>query len=264
MKAAIPARVALRGSITTPLVLRLALLAGATATLEALCVTGVIGGLTMQPPHRMVVDLARMLGSGAFNAAIARTLWNVFVAVVAAMALGVAAAVVLKRLRRTREVLEPLFATYYAIPVFAFYPLLIVLFGLGDVPQIFIGAMLGAVAVVVNTLNGLDRVPRVLTKTARVLRMGPFATAWRVTLPAAGPHVLAGLRLAVAYAFIGVIGAEFIMSNGGMGYEIGFAYNNFDNATMYPLIVLILIASIAVNSVLARVENTLMARRGLR
>ena len=42
-----------------------------------------------------------------------------------------------------REALEPLFATYYAIPVFAFYPLLIIVLGLGDAPQILIGFMLG-------------------------------------------------------------------------------------------------------------------------
>ena len=73
-------------------------------------------------------------------------------------------------------------------------------------------------------------------------------TALRMTLPSAAPYILTGIKLAVAYAFIGVIGSEFIMSRGGIGYEIGFAYTNFDNATMYPLIVLILVASIAINA----------------
>jgi NitT/TauT family transport system permease protein len=38
----------------------------------------------------------------------------------------------------------------------------------------------------------------------------------------------------VAYSFIGVIAAEFILSGDGIGHEIAFAYNNFDNRTMYP------------------------------
>ena len=65
--------------------------------------------------------------------------------------------------------------------------------------------------------------------------------------------MLTGAKLAVAYSLIGVIGAEFIMSRGGMGYEISFAYTNFDNATMYPLILLILVVSIAINAVLSLV-----------
>jgi NitT/TauT family transport system permease protein len=153
-------------------------------------------------------------------------------------------------------------ATYYAIPVYAFYPLLIILFGLGDMPQILIGFMLAVVAVIVNTLNGLDRVMRVHMKTARVYRLGPIATALNVTLPSAAPYVLTGVKLAVAYAFIGVIGAEFIMSRTGIGYEISFAYNNFDNKTMYPLILLILVISVLINTSLSRWENLLMRRRG--
>jgi len=243
---------------------RIGLIVGLVGLLEVLCLTGKIDRLTMQAPHRMVVDLWRILASGSLNAAIAKTLGNAAIAFVTAMIAGIATAVVLHRLRRVRETLDPLFATYYAIPIFAFYPLLIVVLGLGDLPQILIGFMLAVVAVIVNTLNGLDRVPRVLVKTARINRMGPVATALKITLPSAAPYILTGAKLAVAYSLIGIIGAEFIMSRGGMGYEISFAYNNFDNATMYPLILLILVVSITINMMLARWEKTLMMRRGQR
>jgi NitT/TauT family transport system permease protein len=245
-------------------VCRLALFIGIVAMLEVLCLVGVVDKLTMQAPHRMVGDLLRILSSGLLNGAIVKTLTNAAVAFCLAMIAGVVGGVVLHRLRAVRETLDPLFATYYAIPVFAFYPLLIVLFGLGDAPQILIGFMLGVVAVIVNTLNGLDRVPRALIKTARVARMGAVETALRISLPYAAPYILTGAKLAVAYSLIGIIGAEFIMSRGGMGYEISFAYNNFDNATMYPLILLILLVSITINTLLARWEKRLMSRRGQR
>jgi len=69
------------------------------------------------------------------------------------------------------------------------------------------------------------------------------------------------VKLAVAYSFIGVIGAELIMSRTGLGYEIGFAYNNFDNAVMYPLIVLVLGVAASVNGVFYVWEKRLLARR---
>jgi NitT/TauT family transport system permease protein len=116
---------------------------------------------------------------------------------------------------------------------------------------------------IVNTLNGLDRVPKVLLKTARVARMSPIETALKMTLPHATPYLLTGMKLALAYALIGIIGSEFIMSRGGMGYEIAFAYTNFDNAVMYPLIVLILVISIAVNAGIGVWEKRVLARRGL-
>jgi NitT/TauT family transport system permease protein len=164
---------------------------------------------------------------------------------VLAMSVGIVTAALLHRARALRDTLDPLFATYYAVPVFAFYPFFIVVFGLGDLPQVLIAFMLGVVAVIVNTLNGLDRVPAVLAKTARILRMSPADTALRMTLPYAGPYILTGIKLAVAYAFIASSARDSSMSRGGIGYEISFAYANFDNATMYPLILLILLASVA-------------------
>ena len=241
---------------------RVLVIAAAVLLLELLCAAGVIDRLTMPPPHRILRDLAVILASGSQNAAIAKTLTNASIAFGLALVAGVITAVALHGYRAVRETLDPLFATYYAVPVFAFYPLLIVLLGLGDAPQIAIGFMLGVVAVIVNTLNGLDRVPRVLRKTARIGRLGTIETARTVALPYAAPYVLTGAKFAVAYSLIGIIGAEFIMSRGGMGYEISFAYTNFDNATMYPLILLILLVSIALNTALSRWEKTLLARRG--
>src|SRR3546814_9537111 len=99
------------------------------------------------------------------------------------------------------------------------------------------------------------------TRCALVTGVQTCALPIWVMLPDAAPYILTGAKLAVAYSLIGIIGAEFIMSTGGMGYEISFAYNNFDNATMYPLLLLILLVSITVNTALARWEKALMARR---
>jgi NitT/TauT family transport system permease protein len=243
---------------------RIGVVGGIIALLEALCLAGFIDKITMPAPHIIARDLFRMMVSGRMNGAIAKTLSNTALALGLALGVGIIAGALLHRARAVRDTLDPLFATYYAVPVFAFYPFFIVVFGLGDLPQVLIAFMLGVVAVIVNTLNGLDRVPTVLLKTARILRLSAADTAFRMTLPFAGPYLLTGVKLAVAYAFIGVIGSEFIMSRGGIGYEISFAYANFDNATMYPLILLILIASVAANGVLTVWEQRLLARRGMR
>jgi NitT/TauT family transport system permease protein len=245
-------------------VLRTLLAVAAVAALEVLCRAGLIDRFTMPPPSRILEDLVRLLVAGKLYGAIAKTLANAAIAFALSVVAGLAAGVVIHRFRLLREALDPLFATYYAIPVFAFYPLLIILFGLGDVPQIVIAFMMSVIAMIVNTLNGLDRVPNVLIKTARMAQMSPVETALRVTLPYAAPHLITGMKLALAYALIGIIGSEFIMSRGGMGFEIAFAYTNFDNAVMYPLIVLILVISIAANALIGVWEKRILARRGLR
>ncbi len=241
---------------------RLLIVAGLLAALEALCRSGIVTPFTMPAPNAIVRDLFRILIAGSMSAAIAKTLQDVALAVVLSVTVGVVLGVAIHRLRGLREALEPLFATYYAIPVYAFYPLFIVLFGLGSTPQVLIGFMLAMIAMLMNTLSGLDRVPRVLLRTARAYRLGPFEAARRITLPCAAPFLVTGVKLAVSYAFIGVVGAEFIMSRDGLGYEINFAYNNFDNSIMYPLILLILLISAGLNMSLHTWERALLSRRG--
>jgi len=240
---------------------RLGVVVAAVALLEVLCRTGVIPNFTVIPPSAMAQSLGKILASGNFTQDIVATLTNVGIAIAASMVVGVSLGTLLQSWPAARRVLDPLFATYYAVPMYAFYPLLIVIFGLGDLPQVAIGFLLAVMAVIINTLNGLDRVPAVLAKVARVHRMGALATALRVRLPCAAPYIFTGFKLAVAYSFIGVIGAEFITSSRGIGYEISFAYNNFDNAVMYAMILFILLLVISVNMTLHAWEKRLLSRR---
>jgi NitT/TauT family transport system permease protein len=229
--------------------------------LEVLCREHVIKPLILPAPSRILVGLLAVIEKGAFSAAILKTLANVGLAIVLSVAIGIAAGAVIHRVRLLRALLEPLFAAYYAIPIYAFYPLFIVVFGLGDAPQVLIGVMLAVVSMIVSTLAGLDSVPAVLGKTARVMQLGPVETVRSVTMPYAAPYLFTGVKLAVAYAFIGVIGAEFIMSGTGLGYEIRFAYDNLDNDVMYPLILLILLIAVAVNMSLDHWDRALRSRR---
>jgi len=241
---------------------RLLAVAVPLALIELACRLGWIGRQTMPPPSEMVLGLIAILKTGRMTSAILETLRNVLVALAGAVVVGVIAGAVIHRAPVARRLLEPLFSTYYAVPIYAFYPLLIVLFGLGDRPEIVIGLMLGVVAVITATLNGLDSVPTVLIKTAKVFRLGPVRTAFKVALPYAAPHLFTGIKLAVAYSFIGVIGAEFIMSQSGLGYEIRYAYDNLDNNVMYPLILLVLVVAVAVNMTLDAWDRALRSRRG--
>jgi len=242
--------------------LRLLVVSGAVLLLELACRTGIITPLTMIPPSAMAAALLALIGAGRFTADIVKTLGNVTLACALAVVVGFSFGVLIHAMRRVRRALEPLLASYYAVPFFVFYPLLIVLFGLNDLPIVAIGFLFAVVAMVISTMNGLDRIPPVLLKVGRAHRLGPLRSALLIKLPAAAPYLFTGVKLAVAYAFIGVIAAEFILSGGGIGYAIAYAYNNFDNRTMYALMLLILAVVMAVNLVLHGWEQRLYRRRG--
>lgn len=244
--------------------IRLGLVAGLLAALEIASRTGLIGRLTVVPPSEAALVLVRLLRSGAMNGHFASTGRNVAVALVLSVVAGFVLGLGLHALPRLRRALDPLLSSYYAVPIFAFYPLLMVIFGMNDLPIVAIGFLYAVVAMVMSTLNGLDRIPKVLIKVARMHRMGPLATALRLQLPAAAPYLFTGLKLAVAYSLIGVIASEFILAGSGIGYAIAYAYNNFDNPTMYALMLMLVVSVTVVNLSLYVWERRLFERRGVR
>jgi NitT/TauT family transport system permease protein len=241
---------------------RIGVIAGAFAVLEILCDTAIVPRATMIPPTEMVAALWQILRSGRANADIAFTFVNTLAAIGLSVFCGFWLGAVLQALPRLRRVFEPLLSAYYAVPVFIFYPLLIVAFGVGRTALIVMGAMFGVVAMIVNTMAGLDRVPPVIGRTASAMRLSPIRRLLLLRLPAASPYLLTGIKLAVAYAVIGIVAGEFILSTAGIGKRIAFGYQDFDNRTMYGMLLLLLLAVMIVNGVLSHWEKRLHHRFG--
>ena len=241
---------------------RLAVIAAAVGALEAACRLGFVKPFTMIPPSQMVVGLARILTDPDVLVDIRQTMTSVLIALACALVAGCLIGALLHASPRARRIADPLLSTYYSVPVFVFYPLLIVLFGLNAIPKTVIGFLYAVVAMVINTLNGLDRVPPVFWKTAQVYQLGRIDTALKVIFPCAGPYLFTGAKLAIVYSFIGVIGSEFILSSGGLGYRVSFLYNNFQSDLMYALILFVLIMVITISMALYAWERRLSERRG--
>jgi NitT/TauT family transport system permease protein len=241
--------------------IRLAVIVAMIGALELACRLGFISHQTIIPPSEMASALVTLLASGAINADIERTLGVIAVVIALSVVLGFAAGLVIHALPRLREALDPFFATYYAVPIFIFYPVLISIFGLSPMPIVLIGVATAIVAMIIATLNGLDRVPRVLTKVARVHRLGRVTTAMTLQLPAAAPYLFTGVKLSVSYGFIAVIAAEFILSPAGLGRDIADAYSDFNNRRMYALILFLLIIATIVNAVLHALDMRWSTRR---
>jgi NitT/TauT family transport system permease protein len=241
--------------------LRAVVIAVFVGALEALCDFGVIPKAVMPSPSAMFRSMYEILSTGEFNEAIAVTLSSVAIALVASVIIGVALGALIYSLPRFRRALEPFLASYYAVPSFLFYPILILFLGVGRTSIVVLATMMGTVAIIVATLAGLDSVPRVLVRTAYVFHMSRARIALLVQFPSAAPYLFSGIKLAVAYSFIGVLASEFILSGDGLGYNIADAYNQFDNRIMYGLMLLVIVVVTLINSVLHAMDQRLQSRR---
>jgi len=233
----------------------------ALALLEIVPRIGLVNPISLLPFSDMVTKLWTLTFDGTLGPHILTTLGAIAAAGAAAVITGLPLGIFLWRAERVRRVLQPYLTTYYAIPIFAFYPLFIAVLGLSTWPVVLIAWAWAVVAVVLNTVIGLNEVPAVFVKVGRSLNLSPWRMFTRVYFPAATPYIFTGFKLAASYAVIGVVASEFIQAEQGLGWFVAFSYNSFAITNMYAGIVLILLFAVVVNSLLLRVERHIYGRR---
>jgi NitT/TauT family transport system permease protein len=239
---------------------RIGIVAGAGLILEILCRTSVIPRFIMIPPSEMLASAWQILATGEMKGDLYFSLINIGLAIGLSVAGGFLTGLAIYSVPVLRSTLEPFLTSYSAVPPIVFYPMLIVIFGLNRVPQIIIAVMFGLVPMAMNTINGLYRIRPVFLKVGRAHRVSALASVFRIQLPAAAPYIFVGVTLAVSYSVIGVISTEFILSASGIGHQISFAYDNYDNRTMYGLVVLLLVIATLLNTTLRYYSQRMLQR----
>ncbi len=226
----------------SPAAMRLLIVVAALLAIEAICRLGQVERISLIPPTQMVHKLYEMMHTYAFWSQVGFTMRNIAIAVMVSWILGFIGGVILHGLPRIRHAMEPLIASYYAIPIFVFYPLAVVMLGMNSAPIILMAVAFAVVAMVTNTMIGLDRIPSVLSKVGESYQLDRLRTTLFIQLPATLPYLFAGAKLSLGYATAGVIGSEFILSSEGLGYQIAYAYNDFDSPSMYGYLVFVILS----------------------
>lgn len=229
-------------------------------TIELLPRLGLVEPTTLIPLTEMFSELIELLVSGELTAHTIQTFASVFAAFFLGITTGVPTGVVLWRYDTLKEILDPYLLTYYAIPVFAFYPLLIAIFGLNILPIITIAWMFSVVIITMNTASGLNQMPDIYQKVGRSMNLSKRRMYYHVYLPAATPYLFTGLKLGFIYALIGTVASEFILAENGLGWLISFSYDNFAINEMYAAMLFVILLSITVNVLLILTERRLYKR----
>lgn len=211
---------------------------------------GLIDSFSLPPLSSMVTRAGLLLVDPEFlSGDLIISLTAVALSFVIASVGGVMIGLVLWRFPVARRMVEPWLATYYAIPTFALFPLLVVMLGVGLVPIVALATLLAIVAVITATMDGLDSTPRTVLRLGESLRLSPLRRAAKILLPAAVQQINVGLRLALSYSLIGVLASEFVLSTSGLGHFISNAYNSFAIVNMYAGILIVFLLALLVNMV---------------
>jgi ABC-type nitrate/sulfonate/bicarbonate transport system permease component len=176
---------------------------------------------------------------------------------------GVTIGVILARSETLDALLGGLIWFIYAAPIVAFTTLFIVIFGVGPMVPISLGILSGIVFVIASTRDGVREVSYELIRVGRVFGGGRFTVARKIIVPAAIPMIMAGLRIGVGRVLVGVIVGEYFASGSGLGYLIVKFGNELDMERVYAAVLWIILVSIVLNAVFARIERSFVTWRAI-
>jgi NitT/TauT family transport system permease protein len=161
-------------------------------------------------------------GTWASNVTYSAT--RVFEGFALALIVGVPAGLSIGWSRLTARMLDPLIQGLRPIPITAWLPFSIAVFGIRDMGAIFLIFLGAFYAIVVNTTQGAREVERNLVRAALMMGARPAQLLRRVVLPAAMPSIFTGLRIGLGIAWTAVIVSEMVAVKSGLGYVLWDAY----------------------------------------
>jgi NitT/TauT family transport system permease protein len=185
---------------------------------------------------------------------VAGTLVSFLLGAILAMALGLAFVVFPK----LEHAMDPYLMVLNAMPRIALAPLFLLWFGLGIGSKIAVGTSLSFFIVLANTVAGIRGVSPDHVTLSRALGAKPSQVFFKVTLPSAVPVIFSGLRLALIFSMLGVIGSEIIAAEHGLGQVLSYLQSTFNMNGVMGLLLLLACLGMLVTRGMSRLERALL------
>jgi ABC-type nitrate/sulfonate/bicarbonate transport system permease component len=234
--------------------IQIALHGSMLALWEIACRT-VISPLFLPPPSAIAVAFYDTLRSGELPRQLGQTLGVLAVGFGLAVIIGLALGILMGTVRTAARLLDPYVNALYAMPTVALVPLVIVWLGLGFEAKVFLTFIVGVFPIVINAQAGVKNIPAAYLETARAFACSRGQMFWKVMLPAAIPFFVAGLRLGLGRALVGVVVAEMFTALSGLGYMVTFYGNTFKTALLFVPIITLALLSIAITELIRWAER---------
>jgi ABC-type nitrate/sulfonate/bicarbonate transport system permease component len=182
-----------------------------------------------------------------------------------AAAVGIGTGVVLGLSRAASDAIAPILEFARAIPAVALLPTAVLLLGIGPRMQITMIAYGALWPILLSTAEGVRSVDPVVADVTRSYRIRQSDRLLRITLPAASPQIVAGMRTALSIGIALIVFSEMVGSSGGIGFQILAAQRSFAVSDMWAGMILLGILGYVLNVAFRGFEHVVLGwHRGLR
>ncbi|HLH69648.1 MAG TPA: ABC transporter permease [Candidatus Dormibacteraeota bacterium] len=170
-------------------------------------------------------------------------------------AIGILCGLAMGNVRMVRDALSPLIYATYPMPKIAILPLLLIIFGIGNVSKVAVVAVGVFFVTCLSTVTGVLYCNPIFRDVGRSFGFPVLVQYTHIVIPAALPAIMNGLKLGIGQALILVVSAEFVSANDGLGYFIWSSWQIFDISRMF-----LGLACLAIGGAIAVIGGDLLER----
>ena len=238
--------------------LRLVLLAVSLAVWELAVRLFHVPAFILPAPSHIGTALYRGAASGVYL----ENFWITLLETLLGFALGCAVAFVLGTALAASRLVEyylyPYIVMFQSMPKVALAPLVVVWFGLGLTSKVVSAALIAFFPLLVNTVVGLRSADEDRVDLMRSLAASELQIFWMLRLPSALPFIMAGVEVAMVFALVGAIVAEFVGAEAGLGMLIQSRNFSMDVAGEFALLFILAAMGLALNSLLGSIRRRVL------
>lgn len=219
---------------------------------EAACRIFKVDRFTLPPPSDAFLAIAQYWRPLLRHSLV--TLWTTMAGFALAIVFGIVLGLIVGWSRTIYRGLYPVMIGFNCIPKVAVVPILIIWFGIGEVPAILTAFLISFFPIVVNVATGLATMEPELEDVLRALGASKLDIMLKVGIPRTQPYLFGSLKVAITLAFVGTVVSETVGANAGLGYQIALAGSNFQMPLVFAALLLLAVEGIAMYAIFAYVE----------
>jgi NitT/TauT family transport system permease protein len=206
-----------------------------------------VSPIILPTPARVADALVELTASGELPKAAAETIWPFVAGLVVAFVIGTAIGLLLGIFQSVARIVDPYIFIFWSIPHIAWLPLFIAWFGVGNSTLVIFVFVSAVFPQLITVETGAKQADSFLVEVARSLGGTRSEILRYVVLPSTLPYIIAGLRIGVGRALVGIIVGELLIVASGIGYMLQFYGETLALARYFAPLIVIAVLAIALN-----------------
>jgi ABC-type nitrate/sulfonate/bicarbonate transport system permease component len=221
---------------------------------EWLARSGHISALFFPPPTKILRSFFELLLNGKLLVHLKASLIRLTLGFVLGGLPGLALGLFMGWSPRTRSIVDPIIAALHPIPKIAIFPLILVVFGIGEASKVVAIAVAAFFPMLINSMAGVRQISPVYFEVTRNYGASLWKTFTRVVIPGSLPMVLTGARLAFNIALVIAIAVELLAAKEGLGVMIWFSWQTLRIEDLYASLIATALLGISANFIIQRMS----------